>query len=112
MNIRDVVESQLTHEVKPGTKVSGSANFALFMSLFTQPGPSLRTAPDTLNQHEPHAVTRPIQFSQSMQGDPTASIALLKALSHEPLATGASAAYDAVAALDNLLPNSSISANA
>ncbi|MBM6551484.1 hypothetical protein [Marinomonas ostreistagni] len=103
MNIRDVLETQLTHEVKAGNRVSGNANFALFMSLFSQPGPSLRNDVDTLNQHEPHAVTRPIQFSASIGSNPSANIALLKALSHEPLASGAMAAYNAVEAVDNLL---------
>ncbi|MFD1382005.1 hypothetical protein ACFQ45_01415 [Rhodanobacter aciditrophus] len=103
MNIRDVLETQLTSEVRPGGKVSGSANFALFMSLFTQPGPSLREQADTLNQHQPHAVTRPIQFSSQISANPGANIALLKALSQEPLAEGPAAAYDAVEALDNLI---------
>lgn len=103
MNIRDVLETQLTHEVKAGGRVSGNANFALFMSLFTQPGPSLRTAEDTLSLHEPHAVTRPIQFSGGINSNPTANLALLKALSQEPLAQGNVAAYDAVAAVDNLI---------
>ncbi|CUB05126.1 hypothetical protein [Marinomonas fungiae] len=103
MNIRDVLETQLTHEVKAGSRVSGNANFALFMSLFTQPGPSLRNAEDTLSVHEPHAVTRPIQFSGGIGANPTANLALLKALSQEPLAQGNIAAYDAVAAVDNLI---------
>lgn len=103
MNIRDVLETQLTHEVKPGNRVSGNANFALFMSLFTQPGPSLRTEADTLNQHEPHAVTRPIQFSGNIGNNPSANIALLKALSQEPLARGPATAYNAVEAVDNLI---------
>ncbi|WP_425641656.1 hypothetical protein ACPUEK_17640 [Marinomonas gallaica] len=103
MNIRDVLETQLTHEVKAGARVSGNANFALFMSLFSQPGPSLRNAEDTLNQHQPHAVNRPIQFSAGIGSNPTANIALLKALSHEPLAQGAASAYNAVDAVDNLL---------
>lgn len=103
MNIRDVLETQLTHEVKAGGRVSGNANFALFMSLFTQPGPSLRNAEDSLSVHEPHAVTRPIQFSGGIGANPTANLALLKALSQEPLAQGNIAAYDAVAAVDNLI---------
>lgn len=103
MNIRDVLETQLTHEVRKGEKVSGSANFALFMSLFTQPGPSLRDQADTLNQHQPHAVTRPIQFSGQISANPGANIALLKALSQEPLAEGPAAQYNAVEALDNLI---------
>lgn len=103
MNIRDVLETQLTHEVKPGNRVSGSANFALFMSLFSQPGPSLRSDVDTLNQHEPHAVNRPIQFSGSIGTNPEANIALLKALSQEPLANGRGAEYNAIDAVDNLI---------
>lgn len=103
MSIREVLETQLTHEVRPGAKVSGNANFALFMSLFTQPGPSLRQDIDTLNQHQPHAVTRPIQFSGQIGSNPSANIALLKALSQEPLAEGPATPYDAVSAVDNLL---------
>lgn len=103
MNIRDVLETQLTHEVKSGSRVSGNANFALFMSLFSQPGPSIRNDVDTLNQHQPHAVTRPIQFSSTIGTNPTANLALLKALSHEPLAQGNAAAYNAVEAFDNLI---------
>ncbi|MBJ7549825.1 hypothetical protein JHD44_03970 [Marinomonas ostreistagni] len=103
MNIRNVIETQLTHEVKAGSPVSGNANFALFMSLFTQPGPSIQNQEDTLSRHEPHAVTRPIQFSGGIEANPTANLALLKALSHEPLAQGNLAAYDAVAAVDNLI---------
>lgn len=103
MNIRDVLETQLTHEVKAGAKVSGNANFALFMSLFTQPGPSVRTEEDTLNQHQPHAVTRPIQFSAGISENPSANIALLKALSQEPLASGPASPYNAVEAVENLI---------
>ena len=103
MNIRNVIETQLTHEVKAGSPVSGNANFALFMSLFTQPGPSIQNQEDTLSRQEPHAVTRPIQFSGGIEANPTANLALLKALSHEPLAQGNLAAYDAVAAVDNLI---------
>ncbi|TDO98213.1 hypothetical protein [Marinomonas balearica] len=103
MNVREIVESQLTQRTQPGRQVSGSADFALFMSLFSQPGPSVQGTADPLNQHEPHAVTRPIQFTQSISSNPTANIALLKALSQEPLAVGGTSPYDAVEAVDNLL---------
>ncbi|MBJ7537024.1 hypothetical protein [Marinomonas transparens] len=101
MNIRDIVEVQVTQGSKAGKPVSGSAQFALLMSLFNQPGPSLIDTPDTQNLHEPHALTRPIQFSHNISGNPSANIALLKALSEEPLAPGPAYQYDLVENLEN-----------
>lgn len=103
MNIRSVVETQLTQSSHAGTPVSGSANFALFMSLFSQPGPAVLDTEDTLNQHQPHALTRPIQFSHSIMENPEANIAMLKSLSEEPLAQGPAYQYNAVEALENQL---------
>ena len=103
MNIRDVVESQITYGTRKGSQVSGSAQFALLMSLFSQPGPSLQGATDNLNRHEPHPVNRPIRFSHTITDNPSANIALLKALGEEPLSSGYSPPYDAIASVDNLL---------
>ncbi|WP_067014456.1 hypothetical protein [Marinomonas spartinae] len=103
MNIRSIVETQLTQSSYEGSPVSGSANFALFMSLFNQPGPSIIDTNDTLNRHEPHAVIRPIQFSHSIMENPEANIAMLKSLSEEPLAQGPAYQYNAVEALENQL---------
>ncbi|MCB5161042.1 hypothetical protein [Marinomonas algarum] len=100
MNIRDVVETQVTQSSQAGQPVSGNAHFALLMSLFNQPGPSIIDTPDTLSAHQPHAITRPIQFSHSISENPSANIALLKALSLEPLAEGRSTPYDAVENLE------------
>jgi hypothetical protein len=100
MNIREIVETQITQNSKAGNPVSGNAHFALMMSLFSQPGPSLVNTADTLNAHQPHALTRPIQFSQRIGGNPMANLALLKALSLEPLANGAAYQYDAVESLE------------
>ncbi|MCW4629198.1 MULTISPECIES: hypothetical protein [Marinomonas] len=103
MNIRDIVETQVTQSSRAGQPVSGNANFALLMSLFSQPGPSLIDTADKLSQHQPHAVTRPMQFSQSIGENPIANIALLKALSFEPLAEGPAYQYDAVESLERQL---------
>lgn len=103
MNIRDVVQTQLTQSTHAGKPVSGSAQFALLMSLFSQPGPAVLDTPDTLNIHEPHAITRPIQFSSGIVDNPGANIAFLKALNGEPLAKGTPYQYDAVEALENQL---------
>lgn len=100
MNIRDIVETQVTKGSKAGQPVTGSANFALLMSLFNQPGPSLLDTPDTLNFHTPHAITRPIQFSHSISDNPIANIALLKALSQEPLSPGPAYQYNAIDTLE------------
>ncbi|BDX03780.1 hypothetical protein MACH16_25280 [Marinomonas pontica] len=100
MNIREIVETQITQSSKAGSPVSGNAHFALLMSLFNQPGPSIMDAPDTLSQHPPHAVTRPMQFSHHIGENPIANIALLKALSAEPLAEGPAYQYDPVESLE------------
>ncbi|MCV2401547.1 hypothetical protein OFY17_01500 [Marinomonas sp. C2222] len=96
MNIRQIVETQVTQSAKTSPVMSGNANFALMMSLFSQPGPSIVNNQDTLNKHEPHAITRPIQLSQGLSGDPIANIALIKALSNEPLATGQAYQHDII----------------
>lgn len=103
MNIRGIVETQLTQESRAGKPVSGDAQFALFMSLFSQPGPAIIDQQDELNQHQPHAITRPAYFSQGISSNPEANIALLKALSAEPLAQGEAYQYDAIANLENQL---------
>jgi len=100
MNIRDIVETQVTQGSRAGQPVSGNAHFALLMSLFHQPGPSIIDTPDELSHHQPHAITRPMHFSHGISGNPVANIALLKALSHEPLAEGAAYRYDAVDSLE------------
>lgn len=100
MNIREIVETQVTQSSKAGQPVSGSAHFALLMSLFNQPGPSVINTPDELSFHQPHAITRPMQFSHSIKENPIANIALLKALSFEPLAEGPAHQYDAVESLE------------
>ncbi|MEO9655874.1 hypothetical protein [Marinomonas sp.] len=101
MNIRGIVETQLTQDSRAGKAVSGDAQFALFMSLFTQPGPPVMETNDELNQHQPHAITRPAYFSQGIANNPEANIALLKALAAEPLAEGSAYQYDAIANLEN-----------
>jgi len=100
MNIREIVETQVTQSSKAGNPVSGNAHFALMMSLFSQPGPSLIAAPDTLNEHKPHALTRSMQFSHNIGENPVANIALLKALSLEPLAEGPAYQYDVVESVE------------
>ena len=100
MNIREIVETQVTQSSKAGQPVSGSAHFALLMSLFNQPGPSIIDSPDELSFHQPHALTRPMQFSQGIGENPIANIALLKALSLEPLARGPAYKYDVVESLE------------
>ncbi|TYL47102.1 hypothetical protein [Marinomonas sp. IMCC 4694] len=100
MNIREIVETQVTQGSKAGQSVTGNAHFALLMSLFNQPGPSLQDTPDTLNFHKPHAITRPMQFSHSISHNPIANLALLKALSQEPLSDGPAYQYDAVKNLE------------
>ncbi|RBP83080.1 hypothetical protein EBI01_12285 [Marinomonas rhizomae] len=100
MNIREVVETQVTQSSKAGKPVSGNAHFALLMSLFNQPGPSVIDTPDELSVHQPHAITRPIQFSHGIGANPIANIALLKALSFEPLAEGPAHKYDAIESLE------------
>lgn len=100
MNIREIVETQVTQNSKAGSPVSGNAHFALMMSLFSQPGPSLLDTVDTLNLHHPHALTRPMQFSQRIGSNPIANLALLKALSQEPLAAGEAYQYDLVESLE------------
>jgi len=100
MSIREIVETQVTQSSKAGKPVSGSAHFALLMSLFNQPGPSILDSPDELSFHQPHAITRPMQFSHGISKNPVANIALLKALSFEPLAPGPAYQYDAVESLE------------
>lgn len=100
MNIREIVETQVTQNSKAGNPVSGNAHFALMMSLFSQPGPSLLNTVDALNTHQPHALTRPIQFSHRIGDNPVANLALLKALSLEPLADGPAYQHDAVESLE------------
>ncbi|GAB3480691.1 hypothetical protein [Marinomonas epiphytica] len=101
MNIRGVVETQLTQRSQPGQPVNGNAQFALFMSLFNQPGPATLEAEDTFVQHEPHAVVRPTQFSHSIANNPTANIALIKALGEEPLASGPAYQLDVIETLEH-----------
>ncbi|EAQ66528.1 hypothetical protein MED121_07585 [Marinomonas sp. MED121] len=103
MNIINIVESQITQRTQPGNSVSHNAQFALLMSLFTQPGPSLYNEEDTLNQHSYHAVNRPISFNQPINDNPQANIALLKALGSEPLMEAGSSPYDAVESVNNLI---------
>lgn len=103
MNIRDVAEVQITQATQKGKSVSGNAQFALMMSLFSQPGPSIQNTPDTLTHQEVHAVNRPISFSHNISVNPGANIALLKALGEEPLATGIGLEYDPVKSIDSLL---------
>ena len=100
MNIREIVETQVTQSYNEGSPVSGNAHFALMMSLFSQPGPSLIDAPDALNAHKPHAITRSMQFSNNIGENPVANIALLKALSLEPLAEGPAYQYDVVESVE------------
>ncbi|MEP0071188.1 MAG: hypothetical protein ABJE79_00685 [Marinomonas sp.] len=100
MNIREIVETQVTQNSKAGSPVSGNAHFALMMSLFSQPGPSLLNTADSLNAHQPHALTRPMQFSHRIGSNPVANLALLKALSQEPLASGEAFQYDLVESLE------------
>lgn len=100
MSIREIVETQVTQSSSAGKPVSGNAHFALMMSLFSQPGPSFIDAPDTLNEHKPHAITRAVQFSHEIGENPVANIALLKALSLEPLAEGPASPYDAIENLE------------
>lgn len=101
MNIRDIVEVQVTQGSQAGRSVSGSAQFALLMSLFNQPGPSIIDSPDALSEHQPHAITRPIHFSHDISENPIANIALLKALSAEPLAQGPAYQVDTIESLEN-----------
>lgn len=103
MNIREIVESQITQGTRKGSPVSGNAQFALLMSLFSQPGPALIDTSDQLNQHEVHAVNRPIRFSHNITANPGANIALLKALGQEPLAVGTSTPYNPVESVNALL---------
>lgn len=105
MNIREIVETQVTQSSQAGNPVSGNAHFALMMSLFSQPGPSLMAAPDTLNTHKPHALTRSLQFSNDIGENPIANIALLKALSLEPLIEGPAYQYDVVKSLEEQINN-------
>ncbi|WP_191601064.1 hypothetical protein [Marinomonas algicola] len=104
MDIRNIVETQITHSTQKGKAVSGNPQFALLMSLFSQPGPTLQNTPDNLSHHEVHAINRPIRFSHTITSNPSANIALLKALGEEPLAQGLSEAYDAVKSIESLLP--------
>ncbi|MCZ2721146.1 hypothetical protein O1D97_05645 [Marinomonas sp. 15G1-11] len=104
MNIREIVETQITHSTQKGKAVSGNPQFALLMSLFAQPGPALQSAPDTLSQQEVHAVNRPIRFSHHISSNPSANIALLKALGEEPLALGLGEKYDPIKSIESLLP--------
>ncbi|KZN13531.1 hypothetical protein [Marinomonas sp. TW1] len=101
MSIREIVETQVTQSNLAGKSVSGSPQFALMMSLFSQPGPSLINAKDRLNEHQAHAITRPMHFSQGISHNPVANIALLKALNQEPLAEGTPFEYDLVESLEN-----------
>lgn len=103
MNIRNIVERQITQQTHEGTVVSGTAQFALLMSLFSQPGPALYNTDDKLNQHMYHPVTRPIGFANKIGNNPTANIALLKALGGEPLLEDLSTPYDAVTSVNRLL---------
>lgn len=103
MNIINIVESQITQQSRAGSSVSNNAQFALLMSLFTQPGPSIYNAEDTLNQHSYHAVNRPISFKQAINANPEANIALLKALDSEPLVEASSSPYDALESIHNLI---------
>lgn len=103
MNIRHIVEQQITQQTREGAVVSNSAQFALLMSLFNQPGPAIYTAEDTLNQHTYHALNRPIGFSSRIDSNPVANIALLKALGDEPLIDDYSSPYDPVKSVNRLL---------
>jgi len=103
MNIINIVETQITQQSRAGSSVSNSAQFALLMSLFTQPGPSIFNDEDSLNQHSYHAVNRPISFKQTIHSNPEANIALLKALGSEPLIEANSAPYDALTSVNNLI---------
>ena len=100
MNIREIVETQITQNSRAGNPVSGNAHFALMMSLYSQPGPSLLDTVDKLNAHQAHSITRSIQFSQRIGENPTANLALLKALSLEPLAEGEAYEYDIIENLE------------
>lgn len=100
MNIREIIETQVTQSYNAGKPVSGNAHFALMMSLFSQPGPSLINYPDTLNAHQPHALTRSMQFSHEIGENTVANIALAKALSMEPLAEGPAYQYDVVESVE------------
>lgn len=104
MNIREIVETQITHATQKGKAVSGNPQFALLMSLFSQPGPALQSAPDNLSHHEAHAINRPMRFSHTISSNPGANIALLKALGEEPLSQGFNEAYDPVKSIESLLP--------
>lgn len=103
MNIRNIVEREITQQTYEGAAVSGTAQFALLMSLFSQPGPALYENDDTLNQHMYHPITRPIAFSHKIDGNPIANIALLKALGGEPLIEEISTPYDPVKNVNRLL---------
>ncbi|TBR43473.1 hypothetical protein CBF23_004645 [Marinomonas agarivorans] len=103
MNIRNIVERQITQQTHEGTVVSNTAQFALLMSLFSQPGPALYDTDDMLNQHTYHPIARPIGFANKIDSNPTANIALLKALGAEPLVEDISTPYDAVNSVNRLL---------
>lgn len=103
MNIINLVESQITQRTQAGSSVSNNAQFALLMSLFTQPGPALLNDADSLNQHSYHAVNRPISFKQTIHTNPEANIALLKALGSEPLIEANSTPYNALESVNNLI---------
>jgi hypothetical protein len=103
MNIINIVESQITQQTRAGSSVSNNAQFALLMSLFTQPGPAIYNDNDSLNQHSYHAVNRPISFKQTIHTNPEANIALLKALGSEPLIEESSTPYDALASINSLI---------
>lgn len=103
MNIRNIVESEITQHSHEGAVVSNSAQFALLMSLFSQPGPAIYEGEDTLNQHMYHPLSRPIGFSGTITSNPQANIALLKALGEEPLVEDYSTPYDPVKSVNRLL---------
>lgn len=103
MNIINIVESQITQQTRAGSSVSNNAQFALLMSLFTQPGPAILNDEDNLNQHSYHAVNRPISFNQAIHNNPEANIALLKALGSEPLIEAGSTPYDALESVNKLI---------
>lgn len=103
MNVRNIVEREITQQTYEGRHVSGSAQFALLMSLFSQPGPALYSTDDKMNQHSYHPITRPIAFSAKIEENPEASIALLKALGGEPLIEKLSTPYDPVQSITRLL---------
>lgn len=105
MNIINIVESQITQRTHAGSSVSNNAQFALLMSLFTQPGPAIYNDEDSLNQHSYHAVNRPISFKQTIHTNPQANIALLKALGSEPLIEANSTPYDALESVSTLIAN-------